>query len=153
MIYADIDNFKAYNDVYGFDAGDEAILMTAEILTQTAGHAGGDAGFVGHVGGDDFVVVLPAETTDAFVAEATRRYDATAPTLYNDADRRAGGIRAKDRQGQPQFFPFLSLSLAGIPLAGRTFDHVGKVAAVAAELKKVAKRQKGSSFALDQRQG
>jgi len=116
VFHADIDSFKAYNDVYGFEAGDRAILHTAQQLEQSLRDVCQDNGFLGHVGGDDFVVVLPAPQAEAFAVTACRVFDANAAQLYHAEDAARGYIRAQDRQGQIRDFPLMSISLAGVPL-------------------------------------
>jgi GGDEF domain-containing protein len=109
------------------------------------------AGFLGHIGGDDFVVLLPEASAIRFGEVVREGYDAATRQLYADADIAAGGISAQDRQGKNQKFPFISLSMAGVPLAGRQFKRFSEVASTAAELKKLAKATPGTVLAMDRR--
>ena len=151
VAYADLDNFKSYNDRYGFLRGDEVISLLAQVLRRAALEAAGPEGFVGHIGGDDFVVLMPPEATERFAARVIADFDARVPTLYDPEDAVAGWIQVEDRQGQPRRFPIVSVSLGIASSARRSFnDHRGLVA-TATELKGVAKRDLGSSYALDRR--
>ncbi len=153
VIYVDIDNFKAYNDVYGFEAGDRAILYTAEILDRVVRKQGGPDGFVGHVGGDDFILVVPEDRAAPVAKEICRAYGEKVASFYNETDVARGGIRTKDRQGEVQDFPFMSVSLAGVALTEGRFVHFGEIASTAAEVKKAAKAKDGSAFVMDRRSG
>jgi diguanylate cyclase (GGDEF)-like protein len=153
VIYVDIDHFKAYNDVYGFEAGDRAIIFTAETLERNLVSTKAESGFLGHVGGDDFIVVIPRESAEEYANTVCKEFDEKAEDLYNEADRNRGGIRAKDRQGISREFAFMSVSMAGVDLSLSRFDHFSEVASAAASVKKAAKGKEGSSFVMDRRQG
>jgi diguanylate cyclase (GGDEF)-like protein len=150
VIYADIDNFKAFNDAYGFARGDDAIRLVASTMAETIKHLGDETDFRGHIGGDDFIIVtLPAraETIARAVCEA---FDHAIPQLYDAVDRSRGWIASRDRRGNAMRFPIMSLSLAIVTDASRVtgYQHIGEVAA---ELKSYAKRQAGSFVAMDKR--
>ncbi|MBN2711034.1 MAG: diguanylate cyclase [Planctomycetes bacterium] len=153
VLYADIDNFKAYNDVYGIKEGDRAILYTANTLETALTKNGIKDSFVGHVGGDDFIIIVPMDKAEEVCQSACLLFDDGAPEFYNKKDRDRGGIRAKDRQGVTRSFPLMAISIAGIPLVENRFAHFSEVASVAAELKKKAKSKKGSAFVIDKRSG
>ncbi len=138
-VYADIDNFKAYNDVYGFAAGDEVIRLVATILSEVfVGPAFGEP-FVGHVGGDDFVVVASAGDVDRACAEVGRQFDERIRQHYAPADLDRGGIVTTDRRGQVAEFPICALSMAVVAPADLSIRDVREVGRVAAELKHRAK--------------
>ncbi len=151
VIYIDIDNFKAYNDVYGFDAGDKAIAMIANILKACTEMLNTTVAFLGHVGGDDFIAIIHHAEVNSFVADITRNINKQVPSLYSEKDIARQGIETKDRQGVLRFFPFISLSMAGIRVDKKRFKHVGEIAAVAAEMKKIAKSKPGCSYVSDRR--
>jgi diguanylate cyclase (GGDEF)-like protein len=153
MLYADLDQFKPFNDLYGFLRGDEAIRAVADLLRQVARDLGDADTFVGHVGGDDFVVVLAPELAEAVAGEICRRFDDLAPTLYDPADRMAGSIEVPDRRGVPQRFPLLSLSIGVATTERREFAHQGEVVTVATEMKRYAKSHASgrSTYAFDRR--
>jgi diguanylate cyclase (GGDEF)-like protein len=138
VAYADLDNFKSYNDRYGFLRGDEVISLFAHVLRGAAQDTAGPDGFVGHIGGDDFVVLIPPEAAEAFAGRVIAGFDGRVPTLY-------------DRQGQLRRFPIVSVSLGIASSARRNFANHRELVATATELKGVAKRERGSSYALDRR--
>src|SRR5919198_1486034 len=111
VAYADLDNFKSYNDRYGFLRGDEVISLFAQVLRRAALEAAGPEGFVGHIGGDDFVAIVPAEQAEAFAAEVIAGFDDRVRSLYDPEDASAGAIELEDRQGQLRRFPIVSVSL------------------------------------------
>jgi diguanylate cyclase (GGDEF)-like protein len=151
VLYLDLDNFKAFSDRYGFVRGDEALRATGHLIRDTAKEAAGPGTFIGHIGGDDFVVVCEPERADGLAQEVIRRFDALAPSLYDDEDRRRGTIRSEDRQGNPRTFPLLSISIGIASTATRPFAHRAEAVGIATELKNFAKRDQGSSYATDRR--
>jgi diguanylate cyclase (GGDEF)-like protein len=151
VLYLDLDNFKAYSDRYGFVRGDEALRATGHLIREAAKAAAGSGTFVGHIGGDDFVVVCEPERAEAAAREVIRRFDALVPSLYDEADRLRGGIDAEDRQGNVRRFPLLSISIGIATTEARGFAHRADAVGVATELKNFAKRQAGSSLAVDRR--
>jgi diguanylate cyclase (GGDEF)-like protein len=153
LLYADLDHFKAYNDHYGFVRGDRAIQSLARLVTETVHEVAGPEGFVGHVGGDDFVVIVgPTLATDV-AHTLCQRFDDQVPHLYDSDDVARGGIDVKDRQGQPGRFPLLTLSIGVASTQIREFGHYAEAVSVATEMKQYAKRDSGSSFAVDRRKG
>jgi len=151
VLYADLDNFKAYNDHYGFVRGDRAIQATARIATELIHEMCGPSAFVGHVGGDDFVIIVAPDEAEPVAAALCDRFDALAPELYDAIDLERGYVELENRQGSLQRFPLLSVSVGGVTTATRRFAHFGEVVSVASEMKLVAKRTAGSSFAFDRR--
>ena len=151
LLYLDLDNFKAYSDRYGFVRGDEALRVTAQVIRDTGKGVGSSATFVGHIGGDDFVVVTSPEHATPIAEEVIRRFDELAPTLYEPEDAARGFVEAEDRQGNRQRFPLLSVSIGIATTAGRRFSHRAEAVQVATELKNYTKRTPGSSYTLDRR--
>ncbi|GAB4447323.1 MAG: response regulator [Chloroflexi bacterium OHK40] len=149
VCYADIDNFKAYNDSYGFLKGDAVIQRTAQILLDSVRIHGNADDFVGHIGGDDFVVITTPDRVAPICEAATARFDATAPLFYGAEARAQGFISAEDRQGRPAIFPLVSISISVVSSAHRTFQHPGEVAQRAAEAKKRAKLIAGSTYLVE----
>jgi diguanylate cyclase (GGDEF)-like protein len=153
ILYADLDNFKAYNDHYGFIRGDEMIQASARLIGDAAREASGDAAFVGHVGGDDFVVVvapeLAAPAADAIVAA----FDAAASGFYDDTDRERGYIEIPDRRGELQRFGVVTVSIGIASTSKRSFQHYAEAVAVATELKQYTKGSGTSSWTIDRRTG
>jgi diguanylate cyclase (GGDEF)-like protein len=151
VAYADLDNFKSYNDRYGFLRGDEVISLFAQVLRRAAQESAGPAGFVGHIGGDDFVVILPPDAAERFADRVIAGFDDRVRSLYDPEDASAGAIELEDRQGQLRRFPIVSVSLGIASSAQRSFGNHRELVATATELKAVAKRDRGSSYALDRR--
>ncbi len=151
ILYADLDHFKAYNDHYGFVRGDRAIQLLARLSTEVAHEVVGPGGFVGHVGGDDFIMITPAEVAEDTAQKLCRRFDETAILLYDRIDAEQGFIEVEDRQGNAARFPILTVSIGVASTGRRSFAHYGEAVEVATEMKQVAKRDPASSYAVDRR--
>lgn len=152
VCYADMDNFKAFNDVYGFQKGDEAIQKTAEVIVDTVGRLGTPHDFVGHVGGDDFVFVLSEYATiETICQEILDRVKAAYPSFYSDEDRVRGYIITKNRKDELDRFPLMSLSIGVVSNENRDLTSVGQIVQIATELKKVLKTMPGSNYRVDRR--
>ncbi len=149
-LYVDVDHFKDFNDRHGFARGDRLIAHLAELLSQTVGEIGDDA-FIGHVGGDDFVVLAPGGLAEELAKEIIRRFDTSIPALYDAEDRARGWVEAPDRRGRTRRVPFATVSIGIVPLTAERFASAIEVARAAAEMKEVAKRRSGSGYAVDRR--
>ena len=150
LLYVDIDRFKEFNDHYGFARGDLMISSVAQLLAEISWGREGER-FLGHIGGDDFVVLAASEEAETLAACITQRFDETAPSLYDEKDRQRGSIEARDRRGVLRRSPLASLSIGIVNIAPGRFDGAIAAARAAAEVKEVAKRQPGSSWAVDRR--
>jgi len=153
VLYTDLNHFKAYNDVYGFPAGDDAIRLVARVLTAVVSEIGNPADFVGHVGGDDFVVITSPDRCDAVAQRIIADFDRQVPDLYTPADRRRGYLTTKDRQGMIKKFPLLSLSIAIVHNQHHLVTSHWEIGELGAELKQYAKARGGSAYVKDQRRG
>jgi len=151
VIYADLDNFKAYNDTYGFSNGDDLLLFTAETLQTALRTVCGGEGFLGHIGGDDFVLMVDDDQVDRVAAEIVRQFDSGAPAFYTDDDVERGFISTRDRRGADAEYPLASLSMGGVRLRSREFSRFLEVASVCAEVKHMAKTVPGSNLFMDRR--
>jgi diguanylate cyclase (GGDEF)-like protein len=151
ILYADLDHFKAFNDHYGFLRGDQAIQFTARVIQDTSSEITGPDGFVGHIGGDDFVVVCEADEAEEVAELLVQRFDAAVPDLYDEVDRERGCIAVTNRRGEVQQFPFLSISIGVATTAHRSFQHFAEAVAIATEMKMYTKATPGSSWAVDRR--
>jgi len=151
LCYLDLDNFKAFNDRYGFARGDEAIRMTAKVITNVVHRMSQADNFVGHVGGDDFFYIVPTEVYQACCEQIIQDFNLVIPLLINDEDRIRGYIESVDRRGNPSRFPLLSLSIAVIDLSFTNIEHPGEAASIAGELKKSVKKLPGSNYMVDRR--
>jgi diguanylate cyclase (GGDEF)-like protein len=151
VIYADLDNFKAYNDTYGFLRSDEAIKATARLLTQALARHPSQPQFAGHVGGDDFVLIVGADEVEALARDIVSSFDDLAPTLYDEHAAAAGSIEVKDRQGKMHRFPLMTISLGIATTSHRRIASQWEASAIATEMKLLAKRAPGSAYELDRR--
>ncbi len=151
VLYADLDDFKAYNDHYGFMRGDEAIRSTGRLLTDALARNRSNPSFAGHIGGDDFVLVSSADTAETLAQDIVRNFDKVAPSLYDEDDRQRGYIEVPDRRGVLHHYAFLSISIGVANSASRPIRSQWEASAVATEMKSVAKRKVGSSYEIDRR--
>ncbi len=157
VIYADINNFKAFNDRYGFLRGDQAIKLAAQVLVLSVENGAALSPnrtanwFIGHVGGDDFIVVLPADQAEDTCKEIIERFDSSVLNLYDEEDRQRGYILSKTRQGQPLQFPFIGIALVIVSNADRRLTHPGEISSMASELKSFAKSFGKSAYVTDRR--
>lgn len=149
-IYADLDNFKAYNDAYGFLKGDVAIKLTADILSDEAVICDVNA-FIGHIGGDDFMIIVSPEYTDTVCSGIIEKFDRRISALYVDEDLQRGHIVTYNRQGAETLYPIMSISLAVVTNECKTFSSYLEVSDIAAELKTKAKSMSGSVCVKDSR--
>ena len=137
--YIDIDNFKAYNDAYGYDAGDRIIKEVADSLVQSAVASNLRMGFPGHVGGDDFVLLAPIEAMKLILPEVADGFDARRDAHYSPEDRERGTTRCKNRRGEEQEFPLVALSIAVVSTQTRCITRYARLAEIASELKRYIK--------------
>ncbi|HLB62372.1 MAG TPA: response regulator [Actinomycetota bacterium] len=153
ILYADLDNFKAFNDHYGFMRGDQVIQFTSRVLQEVALEIAGDDAFVGHVGGDDFVVVCGMEQGVPTAERIVERFDAEAPALYDPEERARGFIEVENRRGEVQRFPLVSISIGIASTERRRYSHHAEAVAIATEMKGFTKLQapETSSWAIDRR--
>ncbi len=151
VIYCDLDDFKAYNDYYGFERGDQVLAMTARVLQQAIKRVCPGEAFLGHIGGDDFVIVTTPDRVQPLCRDTIEMFDAEIPGLYRKEDRTNGFIEVCDRRGISQRFPLVSISLAVVTNERRSFRSCLEVSETAAELKKYVKSIPGSTFACDLR--
>jgi DNA-binding response OmpR family regulator len=151
LLYADLDNFKAFNDAYGFSRGDRAILLVAGLIQSALATHGNQDDFVGHIGGDDFAILTTPQRVDALCRHLIVTFDREVLQLYHPDDRRRGYLTAADRHGILRRFNLMSLSIGVVTTERRTFNDEEEITRIAAEMKQFAKAQPGSSYAVDQR--
>ncbi len=152
VCYADLDHFKEFNDRYSYYDGDRVIYLLSRILHDVVKGLLGQRGFVGHIGGDDFIVIVPAEEINPVCSEILDVFDTLIPLQYNDQDRRAGYFFGKDRRGQLHRVPLMTLSIGIVTNRHRRFAHPAQVSELATEMKSYAKTLPGSVFVVDRRQ-
>jgi len=151
VVHADLDNFKAFNDHYGFMRGDSVIKFSASTLLEAASENPDPDAFVGHVGGDDFVAVLDPDHVEEFCKVVISRYDDGILDFYDTADALQGYIEVTDRRGERHAFPISSISLGVATNLRRKISSEWEASAVASEMKEYAKRQNGSCYQIDRR--
>ncbi len=150
LCHVDLDEFKGFNDAYGFSRGDGLLLLLAACLQRAALRLGDPTPFLGHIGGDDFVIVCQPEQAEPLCSRALEEFARLSLEHYDAADAAAGYLQTTDRRGDSRRTPLCSVSV-GIALhRGGAGDHRALVA-VASEMKSVAKRQQGSYVAVDRR--
>ena len=151
ICYIDLDQFKAFNDTYGFERGDDVIKTTARILLMAMRELGTPDDFLGHIGGDDFVLITRPNAAETICRKIVSEISSTAPGFYDKADRRRGYIEGKDRDGKLKKFPLLTISIAVVTNENRAIRHVAEVAQIGAELKEWAKQKGGNRWVKDRR--
>ena len=151
VCYADLDHFKEYNDRYSYYDGDRVIRILAKILHDVVKGACGEDAFVGHIGGDDFIFIMPVAKVNETCGEVVHAFDTLIPFQYSEQDRRAGYYFGKDRRGQLHKVPLMSVSIGVVTNERRKFSHAGQVSELATEMKSYAKTLPGSVYTIDRR--
>jgi GGDEF domain-containing protein len=150
VCYADLDHFKEYNDRYGYNEGDRVIKLLSRILRDVVkGHS--DQGFIGHIGGDDFIFTICLEQMRVCCEEIIEIFDELIPYQYTEDDRRAGYFLGRDRRGNILWVPIMTLSIGVVTNQHRKFTHTARVSELATEMKSFAKKLPGSVYAVDRR--
>ena len=150
VLYCDLNNFKSFNDKYGFEAGDRVLKATAEIIVHAAKQDPG--AFVGHIGGDDFILVCKYDTAESIAQEITQHIDKMAPSFYSAQDQQQGYMISTNRKGQKEKFPFLGIGIGIVHNSKRPLTSFAMVSDIGSELKCLAKQhEKGSYYVLDRR--
>ncbi len=152
VVYGDLDNFKAFNDHYGFMRGDTVIKFTAKVMVEAAAACGGEDAFVGHVGGDDYIALIDPEHVDEYCSMVIQEFDDGILDFYDTVDAVQGYIEVTDRRGERHAFPIVSLSMGVVTNQERAIASEWEASAIASEMKEFAKRQPGSTYSVDRRQ-
>lgn len=142
IFYFDLDNFKAFNDVYGFEKGDEVILILSNILKENAG----EEDFVGHIGGDDFVMICNGYKTPAFSERIKKSFEEKAHSLYSEEDRIKKCITARNRHGEVETFPLVTVTIVFLSNENEPFKSPEEVSVILAGYKKTAKIKKQTTL-------
>jgi len=151
VCYIDLDKFKSYNDKYGFEKGDRIIQHTARILIEAVDEVGEKDDFIGHVGGDDFVIITAVERAEKLARNIIGKFNSRIPDYYSEEDIKKGYIISKDRKGRKVEIPLLSISIAVVTNQKTPFQHVAEVSQRGAEVKEYTKSLPGSTYAIDRR--
>ncbi|HZS59123.1 MAG TPA: diguanylate cyclase [Gemmatimonadaceae bacterium] len=152
VCYADLDHFKEFNDRYSYNDGDRVIRILAKILHDVVKGICGEQGFVGHIGGDDFIFNVPVLSVADTCGEVVSVFDALVPYQYSEQDRRAGYFFGKDRRGQLHRVPLMTVSIGVVTNERRRFVHAAQMSELATEMKSYAKTLDGSLYTVDRRQ-
>jgi len=152
VCYIDLDKFKTFNDRYGFERGDRAIQETARILIKSVEARGNKEDFIGHIGGDDFVIVTTPDKVDTLCPYIIKEFDKMVPQLYDEEDRQRGYIVGKDRRGNIVQTPLMTISIAVVTNEKRKITHIAEIAQIGAELKEYVKSLEGSNYVKERRQ-
>ena len=151
VLYLDLDNFKAYNDVYGFLRGDEIIEFTAQTALKCIHEAFPEGSFVGHIGGDDFVAIVPSIEVDEVCQAIVATFDKEVTKFFTDDDLERGYIEVANRKGIIEQFPLTSISVGVVIAEKGRFSNILEIGEIGAQVKHVAKTIMGSSYAVDRR--
>lgn len=151
VCYADLDNFKAYNDHYGYIKGSDLIKRTGEIIYDEVTLFGGDDPFVGHIGGDDFMMVIPSDRIDEVCSAVIARFDREVAAFYNSEDVARGSIQGVDRYGVHRIYPIMTISIAVLVCKQGEYESAVEIARVAAQIKDHVKTAPGSNYFVDRR--
>ncbi|MGH7667989.1 MAG: diguanylate cyclase [Gemmatimonadaceae bacterium] len=151
MCYADLDHFKEFNDRYSYYDGDRCIRILAKVLHDVVKGLCRDDGFVGHIGGDDFIFVIPVAAVPEVCSEIVSVFDTLIPYQYSEQDRRAGYFFGKDRRGQLHRVPLMTVSIGVVTNERRKFAHAAQISELATEMKSYAKTLPGSVYTVDRR--
>ena len=151
IIYADLDNFKAYNDVYGFPAGDEIIKFTAKVLLDNVHKLEDSDNFIGHIGGDDFVAIVSKVDYDAICQDMILQFDKDITSFYDEDDVERGFVEVANRRGIIEQFPLVSISIAIVEVDKNRFKTTLEIGEVGAQVKHKAKTTLGSTYVIDKR--
>ena len=153
VLYIDLDNFKAYNDVYGFLKGDEIIKLTAKIITKHIHALASTDAFVGHIGGDDFVAITNDDIDyEAICQDIIAEFDVEVLKLFNDTDIERKYIEVQNRKGIVEQFPLTSISIGVVVADTKRFSNILEIGEVGAQVKHLSKTTMGSSYAIDRRE-
>ena len=151
MIYLDLDNFKAYNDVYGFSNGDEIIKFTARTIVKNVHEIPEGDNFVGHIGGDDFVAVISKYDYPKLCKNIIREFDELVPDFYTDEDVERGFVEVANRKGIIEDFPIVSISIGVVEVKKGKYISPLEIGEVSAQVKHKAKEIQGSTYVINHR--
>lgn len=153
VIYADLDNFKAYNDVYGFANGDEVIKFTGRVLSENIhrGETEEDNNFIGHIGGDDFIAIVNKRDSYDVVTDIIKQFDEDVLQYFTKEDIEKGYLEVSNRRGIIELFPITSLSLGIVEVTNKRFTNILEIGEVGAQVKHKAKSIQGSSVVINRR--
>lgn len=147
VLYCDLNNFKAFNDKYGFEAGDRVLKNQADIIVKATENI--PDSFVGHIGGDDFIVVCPFEFAETIAKKIIAQTDQASPAFYNEEDRKNRYMLSENRKGEMEKFPLLAIGIGIVHNQGVPLTSVAQISERGTHLKSLAKQHPGSSYEMD----
>lgn len=151
LCYVDLDDFKVFNDTYGYARGSELIKRTGEIIHRAKARYADPDDFVGHIGGDDFVLIVASQKASATCEAIIAEFDRVVPQYYDQQDRERGFIECRDRFGVRRQFPMMTISIAVVSDSRRRFNSPVEIAKIATEIKDYVKTLPGSNYLIDRR--
>ena len=151
VLYLDLDNFKAYNDVYGFLKGDQIIEYTADTILKCIHQSFKENYFIGHIGGDDFIAIVPTLNCEDVCKDIIANFDANVVRFFTEDDVEKGYIEVANRKGVIEQFPLTSISIGVVEADVGRFANILEIGEVGAQVKHMAKSVMGSSYAIDRR--
>lgn len=151
VLYLDLDNFKAYNDVYGFLNGDEIIKFTADTIINCIHEYIPNGSFVGHIGGDDFIAIVPILECEKICQNIIANFDAKVGKFFTEKDKEEGYIEVENRKGIIEKFPLTSISIGVVEADSGRFANMLEIGEIGAQVKHMAKSVSGSSYSIDRR--
>ena len=152
VLYLDLDNFKAYNDEYGFLKGDEIIKFTAKSILVNVNNTEKSNMFVGHIGGDDFVAILDSDVEyEEICKKIISEFDKKVRYFFTEEDLNRGYFKIQNRKGKMEHFPLTSISIGVVVVDENRVANVLEIGEVGAQVKHIAKKHKGSCYAIDRR--
>ena len=151
LMYFDLDNFKAYNDVYGFLKGDEIIKFTSKVILKNMHSEELENSFVGHIGGDDFIAIVPGENCESICQNIIAEFDFNVKRYYTAEDSKKGYIQIANRKGIIEEFPLTSISIGVVEVESGKFNNVLEIGEAGAAVKHLAKTIQGSTYVIDRR--
>lgn len=150
-LYIDLDNFKVYSDRYGYKAGSDVLAKVGDLLKQVVGENGSSQDMVGHIGGDDYVVVSSLETGELLAQSIIDSFTELVPSFYSEEDRKVGSFTGEDRYGVKRTFPLMTISIAVIPSDHYEYPSRLAISQDCARVKEYLKVQEGSNYMLERR--
>ena len=151
ILYLDLDNFKAYNDVYGFLKGDQIIEYTADTILKCIHQSFKENYFIGHIGGDDFIAIVPTLDVDNICQLIIANFDEGVTKFFTEEDLEKGYIEVANRKGIIEQFSLTSISIGAVIADKDRFANILEIGEIGAQVKHVAKSIIGSSYAVDRR--
>ena len=151
FMYLDLDNFKAFNDIYGYTRGDDVIKLIANVIADAIRSVGGPSDFIGHIGGDDFVIMSTPDKSDAIADEIVRKFDIRIKGLLDPEDRDRGYIEVMGRKGAKEAFDLVSVTIAVVTNQSHDITHFARLSDLVTELKRYGKSVKGSIVVTERR--